>query len=122
MSEIGWPAGDFSSLNGISRIWVTRPRRPQEEKMQFSRAARRKSGEFLGAARVVEPLEARVLLSTTVAYWRFEEGSPGPAPSTPGFVLDSSGNNLNGTAGGEPTYRDAVPVSPIPQTGAPNTR
>jgi hypothetical protein len=58
--------------------------------------------------------------ATTVAYWRFEEGSPGAAASGTGAILDSSGNGNNGTPVDGPTYSTNVPVSIIPETGAPN--
>jgi hypothetical protein len=58
----------------------------------------------------------------TVAYYRFEEGTANTvASSAPGAILDSSGNGLNGTAIDGPTYSSDVPVSTIPQTGAPDT-
>jgi len=56
----------------------------------------------------------------TVAYYRFEEGTPNATASGAGNVLDSSGNGLNGTALNGPVYRSAVPVPTVPQTGAPN--
>jgi hypothetical protein len=64
-------------------------------------------------------LESRVLLSgTTVAYWRFEEGTAGKAASgAAGAILDSSGNGLNGTAVDGPVYESTVPTATIPQTG-----
>ena len=43
--------------------------------------------------------------NATVAYWRFEEGTPGTIPSGVNSVLDSSGNGLDGTPFGHPIYR-----------------
>ena len=80
--------------------------------MYFARRSTTKRNGFVLRTRPVEALESRTLLST-VAYWRFEEGSGAS-------VLDSSGNSLNGTPGGGPIYQSFVPVNPIPQTGATN--
>jgi hypothetical protein len=63
---------------------------------------------------------AKNAAGSTVAYYRFEEGSPNAVASGTGGVLDSSGNALNGTALNGPTYSPNVPVSTIPQTGASN--
>jgi hypothetical protein len=57
---------------------------------------------------------------STVAYWRFEEGSPNMAASGADTILDSSGNNLNGTPIGGPVYRSSVAENPIPLTGQAN--
>ena len=62
-----------------------------------------------------------MLLSTTVAYWRFEDGAANAAASGTGTILDSSGNNLNGTPVSGPVYT-SVAVNPIPQTGDANLR
>ena len=71
-------------------------------------------------ARPVESLECRILLST-VAYWRFEEGSLGPVPTTANSIVDSSPNRLNGTpSSGSVLHGGFVPANPIPQTGAAN--
>ena len=56
----------------------------------------------------------------TVAYWRFEEGLPGTAVAGFNTVLDSSGNNLNGTAINGPIYSSSVGANPIPQTREAN--
>lgn len=56
---------------------------------------------------------------STVAYYRFETGPNGAAISS---VIDSSGNGNNGAVlTGAPTYNSSIPITPIPQTGAPNT-
>ena len=52
--------------------------------------------------------------ASTIAYYRFENGSPG---TTGGVVVDSSGNGLDGTANG-PVYRTDVPVETV--RGQPN--
>jgi hypothetical protein len=69
-----------------------------------------------------ETLESRLLLtSTTVAYWRFENGTANAAASSAtGTILDSSGNGHNGTAFNGPAYSSTVPTSLIPQTAAPD--
>ena len=67
----------------------------------------------------LEVLEARLCLST-IAYWRFEEGSSNMAATGANTILDSSGNNLNGTPIGGPVYRSSVAENPIPLTGQPN--
>ena len=54
----------------------------------------------------------------TVAYWRFEEGTANANAVGANTILDSSGNNLNGTPYNNPVYRANVPVATIPQTGA----
>jgi len=80
------------------------------------------------ARRMVLPLLLVTLLcarpcaaqSSTVGYWRFEEGSPGAVASGTGTILDSSGNGNNGTPENGPTYSTNVPTSTIPQTGASN--
>jgi hypothetical protein len=43
--------------------------------------------------------------SATVAHWMFLEGSPGTVATGTGTILDSSGNNLNGTPFGGPAYK-----------------
>jgi hypothetical protein len=70
----------------------------------------------------VERLENRQLLSSTVAYWRFENGAANTAASGNGSILDSSGHGFNGTPVNGPTYSPAVPAATVPQTGASNTR
>jgi Concanavalin A-like lectin/glucanases superfamily len=62
-----------------------------------------------------------VALASTVAYYRFEEGSKGSTATGTNTILDSSGNGLNGTPYGSVVYTSNVPVSIIPQTGATNT-
>ena len=45
----------------------------------------------------------------TIGYWRFEEGIVDTqASSSAGAILDSSGNNLHGTALGNPFYRTST--------------
>jgi len=56
------------------------------------------------------------MLSSTVAYWRFENGTAGAAAT--GTVIDSSGNGHNGTAINGPVYSATVPAAKVPQTGA----
>jgi hypothetical protein len=67
----------------------------------------------------------------TVAYWRFEEGPAGAqvpkAVGGPGYeesTMDSSGHSYDlsvwDTGGAGYVYRNEVPESPIPQTGAIN--
>jgi hypothetical protein len=60
------------------------------------------------------------LSASTVAYYRFEEGTNGYTPSGVGTILDSSGNGLNGTPFGGLIYSSNVPINPIPLTGATN--
>jgi Concanavalin A-like lectin/glucanases superfamily/PEP-CTERM motif len=55
---------------------------------------------------------------STVAYYRFEEGTAGTAATASGGVIDSSGNGLNGTGVNSPLYSSNVPVSTVPATGA----
>ncbi len=69
-----------------------------------------------------EQLEPRQLLSSTVAYWRFENGAAGAAASGTGTILDSSGNGINCTAINTPVYSATVPAATIPQTGAADHR
>jgi Concanavalin A-like lectin/glucanases superfamily len=68
---------------------------------------------------LLETLEARLCLST-VAYWRFEEGKPNVAANGINTILDSSGNDLDGTPFGGPVYRSSVGDNPIPASGDPN--
>ena len=85
---------------------------------RFSRR-RRPSGTALA---LVEGLERRQLLSSTVAYWRFENGAVNTAAAGTGTILDSSGHGFNGTPVNGPVYSSSVPVTPIPQTGTANKR
>jgi hypothetical protein len=56
--------------------------------------------------------------ANTIAYYRFETG---PAGAVATSIIDSSGNNLNGTIlSGGPAYNASVPVTEIPQTGQVN--
>jgi len=57
----------------------------------------------------------------TVGYYTFSEGTPGNVATGTGTVLDSSGNGFNGTPVDGPTYSSNVPVTTVPQTGAPDT-
>src|SRR5262245_53173958 len=59
--------------------------------------------------------------AATVAYWRFENGMANTAATGNGTILDSSGNNRNGTAINGPLYQANVAGNPVPQTGAANT-
>ena len=43
--------------------------------------------------------------ATTVAWWRFEEGTPNTAASGAGSIVDSSVHLNHGTPFGEPVYR-----------------
>jgi hypothetical protein len=69
-----------------------------------------------------EQLESRQLLSSTVAYWRFENGTAGAPATGTGTILDSSGNGINGTAINSPVYSATVPAATLPQTGAADHR
>jgi hypothetical protein len=54
----------------------------------------------------------------TIAYYRFEDGPSGSVASS---ITDSSGNgNTGAVLSGGPRYNSSVPISPIPQTGAPD--
>src|SRR5947208_11711631 len=54
----------------------------------------------------------------TFSYYRFETG---PAGTVPTIIVDSSGNNRDGSLfSGFPTYSANVPVAQIPQTGETN--
>ncbi len=57
--------------------------------------------------------------AATLAYWRFEEGTPGGAVSGPGSVIDSAGG-FHGSPVGGPTYSGDVPINPVPLTAASN--
>src|SRR4051812_5337764 len=91
-----------SSLNGRSHLIQNRTLR----------------GHWVG----VENLEPRRLLSSTVAYWRFENGSANAAATGTGTILDTSGNGLNGTAINGPLYSATVPVAALPQNGVADHR
>jgi hypothetical protein len=69
---------------------------------------------------LLEGLEARLCLST-IAYWRFEEGRPNVAASGINTILDSSGDDLDGTPFGGPVYRSSTADNPVPLTGDPNS-
>jgi len=60
--------------------------------------------------------------ATTLAYYRFEEGSADSIASGAGSIIDSSGLGNHGTPYGVngPIYRSDVPVDPVPRTGASN--
>jgi hypothetical protein len=58
--------------------------------------------------------------ATTVAYWRFEEGTADTQASGAGSILDETANNNDGTPNGNPFYRSDVPANPVPLTGAAN--
>jgi len=47
--------------------------------------------------------------AATIGDWRFEVGSPGSTATGFNTVLDSSGNNFNGTPFNGPTYSANVP-------------
>src|SRR5574341_1380112 len=64
---------------------------------------------------------ASLISSTTVAYWRFEEGTDGGAAAGAGSILDVSPSANHATPSGSPTYRAEVAVSPIPATDAANS-
>ena len=57
--------------------------------------------------------------ATTMAYYRFEEGTPDSIASGTGSIIDSSNGN-HGTPYGGPIYQSDVPVNPVPLTGASN--
>jgi hypothetical protein len=59
--------------------------------------------------------------ATTVAYWRFEEGTADTQASGANSVLDETANDNDGTPVGNPFYRSDPPVSPVPRTGAANS-
>jgi len=61
--------------------------------------------------------------ATTVAYYRFEEGSADSKASGIDSIIDSSTYGNDGTPYGtyDPIYRSDVPVNPVPLTGASNT-
>src|SRR5437660_1379190 len=63
---------------------------------------------------LVEALEDRTLLSSTLAYWRFEDGSGSSA-------ADSSGNGNTGTLNNGATFAADTGLSSVPRTGATNT-
>ncbi len=44
----------------------------------------------------------------TIAHWMFEEGTSGATASGAGTIIDSSVNNLHGTALGGPVYQDGL--------------
>jgi hypothetical protein len=52
----------------------------------------------------------------TIAHWTFEEGTPGATASGVGTIIDSSANNLHGTALGGPVYQDGL-ISGTGNTG-----
>lgn len=56
--------------------------------------------------------------ATTIAHWRFEEGTTGNPATTP--ILDSSGNGHHGTPIGGITYTDNTPNTTVPRTNTPN--
>jgi len=55
----------------------------------------------------------------SVAYWRFEEGTPNGGQRN-GSILDSSGNSPQRNASKRPVYQANVAVNPISQTGVAN--
>lgn len=57
--------------------------------------------------------------ASVISHYRFEEGTANTVATGAGSILDASGFG-NGTPGGDPTYRNDVPINPIPQTGAAN--
>jgi len=71
-----------------------------------------------GSPICVENLEPRRMLSSTVAYWRFENGAANTVATGNGTILDSSGNGFSGTAFNGPKYSSSVPAPTIPQPGA----
>ncbi len=72
---------------------------------------------FLVLALIADVVQLR---GDTIAYWRFEEGAANQTATGAGTILDSSGNNLNGTPINGPVYSANVAASPVPQTGASN--
>jgi hypothetical protein len=74
------------------------------------------SAVFLGAA------TSTTSIAGTVAYYRFDEGTPDKIASGVGTIFDHSGNGLNGTALNGPVYKSTVALPVIPHTGASNAR
>jgi hypothetical protein len=62
----------------------------------------------------LEVLENRTLLSSTLAYWRFEDGTGTTA-------ADSSGNGNTGTLENGALFSTNTPLTNVPRTGAANT-
>ena len=58
--------------------------------------------------------------AATINHWNFEEGSSGSIPSGAGSITDTVGTS-NGTPSGTFAYSSTVPVTTVPQTGAPNS-
>ena len=58
--------------------------------------------------------------AATIAYYRFEEGSPDAPAVGVGSILDSVDNSADGTPSGDPVYRTDVFGSVVPQTGEAN--
>ena len=58
--------------------------------------------------------------ATTLAYWRFENGTAGGAVSGAGSVLDSA-SGFDGSPVGGPTYSADIPVAFLPLSGASNS-
>jgi hypothetical protein len=57
---------------------------------------------------------------SAIAYWRFDEGRPNIAASGLNTILDSSGNDLDGTPINGPVYSSSVGADPVPLTGEAN--
>jgi hypothetical protein len=72
---------------------------------------------FLAALVLMVPVPA---MATTVAYWRFEEGTANTQASGAGSILDETANNNDGTPNGNPFYRSDVAENPVPRTGDAN--
>ena len=53
-------------------------------------------------------LHATTSKAGTIAHWMFEEGTPGATASGAEPIIDSSANNLHGTATGGPTYQGGL--------------
>jgi MSHA biogenesis protein MshQ len=80
-----------------------------------------RASTFAGLALLALLAQVGPALGTTVAYYRFEEGTAGATAAGTGTILDSSGNGLNGTPVNGPVYSSNVPANPVPLTGATNT-
>ncbi len=59
-------------------------------------------------------------VASTVAYWRFEEGTVDTLASGADSIPDETANDNDGTPVGDPFYRSDVPVNPVTLTQAPN--
>ena len=108
------PAHDKPSLRFNPSIVKSPPKLPSRPLFSACLSATALTAMLLSASSVAS--------AATVAYYPFENGSPGASigDASNGAVLDVSGNGHHLHPFNNPTYSTTVPAPVVPLTGAPN--